>query len=251
MVEESLAFPVALDPDGKVGRAYRVVGPPTTLFLDGEGVIRHLVMGPLTLEQVQEGVSLAAVGTGLTGETDLAGIPGIWLAAGLGLLSFLSPCVLPLLPAYLGLISGLSVTELTGGSEQRQRKTAGRVLAFTLGLILAFTALGASATLVGGLLTAYRSVLARVSGVAVIALGLHLTGIVRIPFLHREYRPGMALWGSGDHPGAGEPTAHDPTGDVAAAGIRVGSGDSVRDYGPACKPYTGPSQEATPLPRIS
>lgn len=190
MAQESLDLPVAMDDDGAVGRSYHVLGPPATFFLDGRGVIRHQFLGPLTPDQAQAGL-LAAGGTDPASSTAPAGGPGLLLAFGLGLLSFLSPCVLPLLPAYLGFISGLSAAELTSGAEARRWQVSGRALAFTLGLILVFTALGASASLLGGLLTSYRTLLARLAGVAVVTLGLHLTGVVRIPLLHREFRPGM------------------------------------------------------------
>lgn len=57
MQEEGLAFPAAVDLDSKVARAYRVIGPPTTFFIDPEGVIRHVFMGPLTPERVKEGIA--------------------------------------------------------------------------------------------------------------------------------------------------------------------------------------------------
>lgn len=123
--------------------------------------------------------------------------PGLAVAAGAGVLSFLSPCVLPLLPAYMGYISGLSAGELSrsGDDRARRRQVLGRTVAFALGLMLAFTALGASASLVGGWLSEYRSLLARVAGLVVLAFGLHMTGLLHIPFLHREFRPGLTARG--------------------------------------------------------
>ncbi|HLN63726.1 MAG TPA: cytochrome c biogenesis protein CcdA [Symbiobacteriaceae bacterium] len=191
MQADGLTFPAILD-DGRAARAYRIVGPPTTFFIDAGGVIRHVYMGPLTAVEVEAGLEKAAAGAKGAGQTGGGGVPNLALAFGLGLLSFLSPCVLPLLPAYTGYISGISAEELAqGGGPQRRRRVLGRVLAFALGLILVFTALGASASLISGQLTAYRPLLARVSGLLVLAFGLHMTGLLRLSFLQREFRPGL------------------------------------------------------------
>src|SRR5437667_195752 len=79
------------------------------------------------------------------------------LALGAGLLSFASPCVLPLVPAYLGYITGQSIDELARGSGARRRQALLTALAFVLGLAVIFTLLGASASAVGHLLLNYQS----------------------------------------------------------------------------------------------
>lgn len=114
-----------------------------------------------------------------------------------GLLSVLSPCVLPLLPAYLSLVSGISVEELrTQGSEREvRRRVMTASLAFVLGFSAVFVILGASATLLGRMLRTFRLEIfgtelgfAQIAGVLIIAMGLHLTGVIRIPLLYREQR---------------------------------------------------------------
>jgi len=109
-----------------------------------------------------------------------------------GLLSFLSPCVLPLVPAYLSFISGVSVDALRNGdsiNHDAVRKTAMvQALWFVLGFSLVFIALGATASLIGLWLLSHMAVLAKVAGVIIIVFGLHYTGLIRIPFLMMEAR---------------------------------------------------------------
>jgi cytochrome c-type biogenesis protein len=111
------------------------------------------------------------------------------LAAGAGLLSFVSPCVLPLLPAYLGYMTGLTADEL-----QNQRDVAtrahvlGRSLAFVVGLSLVFSLLGASASVVGRTLIQHQVLILRLAGVLVVIFGLHTLGLIRIPLLYRQTR---------------------------------------------------------------
>ncbi|MDD5629309.1 MAG: cytochrome c biogenesis protein CcdA [Elusimicrobia bacterium] len=107
-----------------------------------------------------------------------------------GLASFLSPCVLPLVPGYISFMSGLSLEEL---SSDTAGPTAGRRAAwasvfFVLGFSAVFTALGASASLVGRLLAAHLAVLSKLAGVLVIVFGLHISGLVPIKWLYYTKR---------------------------------------------------------------
>jgi cytochrome c-type biogenesis protein len=111
------------------------------------------------------------------------------LAAGAGLLSFVSPCVLPLLPAYLGYMTGLSAEELQGPRDHATRAhILGRSIAFVLGLSLVFATLGASASAIGQVLLRNQTIVLRIAGLLVVLLGLHTLGLVRIPFLYQERR---------------------------------------------------------------
>src|SRR5689334_15713035 len=106
-----------------------------------------------------------------------------------GLLSFLSPCVLPLLPAYLSYMTGLSAEQLVAQQGVAARtRVLGHALAFVAGLAIVFTLFGASASLLGRLLLQNLPLLTRLAGLLVIVFGLHLTGLVRIPLLYRERR---------------------------------------------------------------
>ena len=105
-----------------------------------------------------------------------------------GLISFLSPCVLPLVPGYVSLISGVGVEELKSQEGQLFRKVMLNSAAFILGFSIVFITLGAISTEVGQFLAMYKSLLARVAGAVIIVFGLHLTGIFQIKALLADTR---------------------------------------------------------------
>jgi cytochrome c-type biogenesis protein len=105
-----------------------------------------------------------------------------------GLVSFLSPCVLPLVPGYVSMISGVGVEELKSQETQLLRKVMLNSIAFVLGFSVVFVALGAISTEVGQVLARYKSLLAQVAGVVIILFGLHLTGIFKIKALYTDAR---------------------------------------------------------------
>ena len=105
-----------------------------------------------------------------------------------GLVSFLSPCVLPLVPGYVSLISGAGVEELKSQEGQLLRKVMLNSIGFILGFSVVFVSLGAISTEFGQLLAIYKSKLAVVAGVVIILFGLHLTGIFRINALYADKR---------------------------------------------------------------
>ena len=109
---------------------------------------------------------------------------GVLIAFSAGLLSFLSPCVLPLIPSYVTFITGLSLDDV-----QHARKAAlTHGMLFVLGFTLIFLAMGAGATMLGQTLLQYRDWISRVGGVVIIIFGLYLLGILNIGFLSRERR---------------------------------------------------------------
>lgn len=104
-----------------------------------------------------------------------------------GLLTFLSPCILPLIPAYISYITGISFDELKEeGSRAIRKKTLIHSLLFILGFSLVFITLGASATYLGKFFINYKMVISRVGGALVIIFGLYLMGIFKFGFLNRE-----------------------------------------------------------------
>src|SRR3954464_8709019 len=126
---------------------------------------------------------------------------GLLAAFGAGLLSFLSPCVLPLIPGYLSYISGLSLDQMrgvptTGGGvavavaapPEARRQVILASLAFILGFSLVFIALGASASYIGQFLTSRLTLLGRIAGAIIILFGLHTMGMLRIEWLYQEKR---------------------------------------------------------------
>ncbi len=105
-----------------------------------------------------------------------------------GLISFLSPCVLPLVPGYVSLISGVGVEELKAQRGGLLGKVMINSIAFILGFSVVFIALGALSTEVGQLLARYKTVLSEIAGVVIIIFGLHLTGIFKIKALYTDAR---------------------------------------------------------------
>jgi cytochrome c-type biogenesis protein len=107
-----------------------------------------------------------------------------------GLISFISPCVLPLIPGYLSFISGVSIEDMKRGEKKSGtlKKVSLNTLLFVLGFSVVFTAMGASATFVGEFLLSKLSLFNKIAGVIIIVLGLHIMGVFRISFLNYEKR---------------------------------------------------------------
>ncbi|PZO74602.1 MAG: cytochrome C biogenesis protein [Mesorhizobium amorphae] len=116
---------------------------------------------------------------------------GIISAVGAGALSFLSPCVLPLVPPYLCYMAGVSVEEFREGGQARPAARRALLLvglAFVLGFSTVFVALGMGASSIGRLLRVWQQPLAVAAGIVIILMGLNFLGLIRIPFLSREAR---------------------------------------------------------------
>ena len=111
---------------------------------------------------------------------------GLLVALTGGVMSFLSPCVLPLVPSYLSFVTGMSLEDLQEGVDRKA--TFIHSLLFVVGFSIIFITLGASASFLGAFLRYYDVWIARIGGVVIIVLGLHLTGVLRIAPLMRERR---------------------------------------------------------------
>lgn len=121
-----------------------------------------------------------------------------------GLISFLSPCVLPLAPAYLSYMAGTTFEALSSEEEDVTRRTLIGATGFVLGFSTVFVALGATASFISPLILANKVVIGYVAGAVIIVLGLHYMGLFRIALLNREMRMMPATLGPAD---AGDTTA--------------------------------------------
>ncbi len=117
----------------------------------------------------------------MTGAADIS----VLVAFAGGLVSFLSPCVLPLLPSYLSFITGMSVNQLQAAGDRGRRRVIGHSVAFVLGFSAVFVAMGASFSALSQLLVEYRDWVRRGGGVLIIVFGLYLAGVLRLSWLGR------------------------------------------------------------------
>ena len=126
------------------------------------------------------------------------GLPGAFVA---GILSFLSPCVLPIVPPSLAFIAGVSFNDIQAGDKTARMRVLKAAIFFVLGFVTVFTFMGLSASAIGQFLRDYRDQLAVAAGLVIIVLGLHFLGVFRIALLYREARVQprgrpLGLWGA-------------------------------------------------------
>ena len=119
---------------------------------------------------------------------DASLMPAMLVALVAGVLSFLSPCVLPIVPPYLAYMGGISLSEIEAEARAARRKAVMAALFFVMGLSTVFIFLGFTASMLGQFFLQNQILLARISGAVVIVFGLHFLGVIRIPILDREAR---------------------------------------------------------------
>ena len=117
-------------------------------------------------------------------------MPDVSLVAafGAGFLSFISPCVLPLIPGYISYISGMSLDDMRNAGAGARRRLIVSTLLFILGFSIIFMAMGASASAIGSVLLEHRKTIQKVAGALLVILGLHMAGVLKIGFLNADTR---------------------------------------------------------------
>lgn len=189
-------FPIWLDPSNRFSRAFDTTGVPETLLIGRDGEVLYRWKGALVenndadLQLIED--ALAGTVTDASQVVSTVARVGIPVAFLAGLLSFLSPCVFPLIPTYAAVISGMSFSELRSEDpavkRRARRATFTNGLLFVLGFTMVFMIFGASATAIGGWLQEYRIWIARIGGVLLAVLGLHLLGLLQLPFADRTVK---------------------------------------------------------------
>jgi cytochrome c-type biogenesis protein len=187
-----IPYPVVLGTDETAADYGNVSGLPTSFLIDRQGRIvkRYFAVKDETLRQLEADVRGLVEGGGVAAPASASRI-SLLTAFLAGLFSFLSPCVLPLVPSYVSFITGISFEEIT--SETRDDSRVRRMAAihsalFIVGFSLIFILMGASATYLGGFFFQHRTILERVVGALIIVFGIHITGLINIRFLLSEKR---------------------------------------------------------------
>lgn len=181
---------------GWISPRLRRLGPHLELLAVGTGLF-FILLGFLMILGEFQRLNAAVQGAGFLFsatadvEGDLtSGVQG-WLGPAIaffgGVVSFLSPCVLPLVPAYLVNLAGEAVLD-TGDSRANRGHVLRNSGAFVLGFAVVFTLVGASAGFAGALLVSHLDTLARVGGLVLVVLGLQMSGLLRLPYLDRTFQ---------------------------------------------------------------
>ena len=208
MDEDNLTYPVWLDPENRFQFAFRTIGVPESFLIDADGQIIHQWRGAfdpvsedtinLVESSIQGTVYRSSEPTILTDGL----VAGFVIAFSAGVLSFLSPCVLPLIPVYASLITGMSAKELSQETSQSTRSklrltATVKGIMFVIGFSIIFMLLGTTVSFMGNLFFDSIQWIERIGGVVLIALGLHMIGLFKIPRLEKQIRFDMAKRNSG------------------------------------------------------
>jgi cytochrome c-type biogenesis protein len=201
VAEHDISFSILRDPRNGFARGFGARGLPETVLIGRDGTIVHRWRGPLT----GDGGDRAAIEAALAGSAPAPAPPvaaiGIPLAFAAGVLSFLSPCVLPLVPTYAAIVGGVGLGELAasgkaaGGTAERARARRAVLIngvLFVAGFGIVFVALGVGASVLGGALAEHRVWIGRAGGVVLALLGLHLLGVLKLPWADRAARLNVA-----------------------------------------------------------
>ena len=194
-----ITYPIWRDPDDRFSPTFRAIGLPHTVLFDRDGNVVHVWNGafdPLS-DETKHYVNIALGNIKDDSKQEQIETIGLAVAFAAGLLSFLSPCVLPLVPVYATFISGLNIKEglsennLASGTKLNQYKTITTGLLFVLGFSLVFIALGTSVAYISSFFVDSVFWIEKIGGVVVIIFGLHIAGLLKIPRLERQVKFNM------------------------------------------------------------
>ena len=208
MEADNVTYPVWLDPENRFQFAFRTIGVPESFLIDEDGQIIYHWKGefdPVSEDTINL-VQSTIMGTSYQSSeptilTDGL-VAGFVIAFSAGVLSFLSPCVLPLIPVYASLITGMSAKELSQETSQvsrsKLRLTATvKGIMFVIGFSIIFMLLGTTVSFMGNLFFDSIQWIERIGGVVLIVLGLHMIGLFKIPKLEKQMRFDMGKRNSG------------------------------------------------------
>ncbi|MBT4057451.1 MAG: redoxin domain-containing protein [Thaumarchaeota archaeon] len=208
MADDNLTYPVWLDPENRFQFMFRTIGVPESFLIDVDGQIVHQWKGAFdpvsedTINLVQSTIQGTSYQSSESTILTDGLIAGFAIAFSAGVLSFLSPCVLPLIPVYASLITGMSAKELSQETSQvtrsKLRLTATvKGIMFVIGFSIIFMLLGTTVSFMGNLFFDATQWIERIGGVVLIVLGLHMVGLFKIPRLEKQMRFDMSKRNSG------------------------------------------------------
>lgn len=206
---QNITYTIWHDPDDRFQHAFRTIGVPESSLISKDGLILHQwkgafePMSPDTISRVNSAIDNtkfdADVSDNILGSN--IGVSFV-VAFGAGLLSFLSPCVLPLIPVYASFLTGLGIHDLSkkrSSTEQRKlgMTVMGRGIMFVLGFSAIFISLGTTVAYAGSIFLDAVVWIERIGGVVLIVLGIHLIGLFKIPWLERQLKFDLSKKSSG------------------------------------------------------
>ncbi len=198
LASENISYTIWHDSENRFQYVFRTIGVPESMLISKDGMILHQWKGAfepmsqdtiLRVNSALNDIPFEQVDSENFFDSDFR--LSLIIAFGAGLLSFLSPCVLPLIPVYASFLTGLSVQDLSTKSKTSKSKfgiTMKRGLMFVLGFSVIFIILGSSAGYAGSILLDTVVWIERIGGVVLIVLGLHLIGLFKIPWLERQLK---------------------------------------------------------------
>ena len=203
-----ISYAIWLDPSNKFQFKFRTIGVPESFLIDRDGMIVHQWKGefdPMSEETINivestiEGKEFELSSPSILNDGIIAGAA---IAFSAGVLSFLSPCVLPLIPVYTSLITGLGIKELSKNSSLKSNQrlkfaATGKGVLFVIGFSIIFILLGTTVSFIGTLFLDAMQWIERIGGVILIVLGLHMAGIIHIKRLERQMSFDIAKRNSG------------------------------------------------------